>query len=89
MPTFESETFYIDMPDELGLYSAELYKELVAHIPTRQGKLVKFDALAQSRRVINDLCLLAEQDGNSVFVEKVKKSPWRRVYVRPTAESKA
>lgn len=89
MLTIESETFKIDMPDEIGEYSQSLYAELVGKISAREGLIVKFESISQARRVVNDLCILAERDKNSVFSDKVKKTPHRRLYVRSAAEQKA
>lgn len=87
MLNIESETFKIDMPDEIAEYSADLYKQLVDLMQHREGKLLKFASLFQGKRIVNDLVLLAERDKNHVFSDKVKKSHHRRVYIRPMKES--
>lgn len=89
MLTIESEPFKIDMPDEIGEYSQGLYSSLVEKIPAREGLTVKFETISLARRVVNDLCILAERDKYSVFSEKVKKTHHRRLYLRPTSESKS
>lgn len=86
MLDIERETFKIDVPDEIAEYSAVLYKELVDLIEKREGKLVKFASLAQRRRVVNDLAILAAADKNDVFSDKVKKTQHQKIYLRPTAE---
>ncbi len=88
MINLPSEVFHIDTPDELGEFSQSLFKELVDLMPGRQGKLVQFTSVAQGKRVINDLVLLATQGKLDVFETKVKKSPHRKIYVRPSSENK-
>jgi hypothetical protein len=87
MLTIESETFKIDAPDEIGKFSAQLYEELVGLVPAREGKLLKFASAAQAKRVVNDLVLLGEHDKNNVYVDKVRGTHHRRIYIRPMKES--